>query len=211
MFCKKCGNEISDDSVYCNHCGTRQTPKKIVVEFNEPSLPSINQTTIRNGIFCIGRFLNKLFVSLKPLAIVLLISGIIATTAYYIAYYSYYYYHLPQEASDSEVELYQEKGISSREGYFLYGGIKKIPVTFHDFKNPSEILPNCKWEFDDELINRTDHRRWFCNNINETRKSYLEYKSESVASDYPYIAFGLCMLVYFVVLLLKFRKWLYKK
>ena len=24
MYCKKCGKEIPDDSIYCNHCGTRQ-------------------------------------------------------------------------------------------------------------------------------------------------------------------------------------------
>ena len=210
MYCKKCGKEIPDDSIYCNHCGTRQTPKKILVEFTEPSLPSLNGDSIRNGIFRIGRFLKKLIVSLKPLVIVLLISGIIATAAYYIAYYSYYCYHLPQEASDSEVKLYEEKGVSSREGYYIIAGAKQ-PVTFCDYKNPSEILPNCKWEFDDELINRTDYRRWFRNNINETRKSYLEYKSESVAFYYPYIAFGVCMFVYFVVLLLKFRNWFYKK
>lgn len=29
MFCKYCGKEISDDSIYCKHCGTLQDPQDI--------------------------------------------------------------------------------------------------------------------------------------------------------------------------------------
>lgn len=29
MYCKKCGNEIEDDSVYCNFCGDKIDKKNI--------------------------------------------------------------------------------------------------------------------------------------------------------------------------------------
>ena len=29
MYCKKCGNEIEDDSVYCNFCGAKIDKKNI--------------------------------------------------------------------------------------------------------------------------------------------------------------------------------------
>ena len=151
MYCKKCGKEIPDDSIFCNQCGARQTPKKIVVEFNEPSLPSINGDSIRNGIFSIGRCLKKWIISLKPLAISLLLVSLITGAAYGIAYYSYYLFNQPPEANLSEIVLYREKGISSYEDGFYSSG-HKISVTSYKYDNPSTILPNCKWDLDDDMI-----------------------------------------------------------
>jgi uncharacterized membrane protein YvbJ len=56
MYCKKCGKEIPDDSIYCNHCGTRQIPQKVTVEFNKPN---ISEDDVRKGIFSFISFLKK--------------------------------------------------------------------------------------------------------------------------------------------------------
>ena len=211
MYCKKCGKEVPDDSIYCNHCGTRQTPKKIVVEFNNPSIPSISEDSIRSGIFRFGRCLKKWIVSLKPLAIRLLLIGLITGAAYGIAYYSYYLFNLPQEANLSEIVLYREKGISSEENYFYCSG-QKISYTSHKYENPSTILHNCKWDLDDDMINFTGRSfNGDSTDINETRKEYLNYRSGEFAYNISLIAFGICLLHFFIRLFVSFRKWLYKK
>ena len=212
MYCKKCGKEIPNDSTYCNHCGTRQTPKKIVVEFNEPSLPSINGDSIRNGIFSIGRCLKKWIISLKPLAISLLLVSLIIGAAYGIAYYSYYLFNQPPEANLSEIVLYREKGISSYEDDFYLNG-EKFPHTSYKYENPSTILPNCKWDLDDDMMDASFTRgfKQEATNINDSRKSYLKYRSNDFASSISLIAFCICLLYYFIRLCFRFRKWLYKK
>ena len=207
MYCKKCGKEIPNDSIYCNHCGTRQTPKKIVVEFNEPSLPSFNGDSIRNGIFRFGRCLKKMIFSLKPLAISLLLISLFTGVSYGIAFLSYYLLKLPPKANESEIVLYKEKGISTK--YLPAGGRLIKPVTLYNYENPSKVLPNCKWDLDDHLTSY-----WFneySTNINNTRKKYLVYRSQDFAYSISLIAFCICLLYYFIRLCFRFRKWLYKK
>ena len=209
MYCKHCGKEIDNDSIYCNYCGTRQTPKKIVVEFTKLSLPSISEESIRNGIFSIGRYLKKWIITLKPLAISLLLIGLISGATYGIAYYSYYLFNLPPETSQSEIVLYREKGITSE--YHPAQG-KWLEHTSYKYENPSKILPNCKWDLDDAMMNAATS--WFKGentNINESRKEYLKDWSLDKAYEKSIIAFGICLLCYFIHLFLKFRKWLYKK
>lgn len=39
MFCKACGKEITDDSVYCSYCGTNQLVDKAEAEKSEKTEP----------------------------------------------------------------------------------------------------------------------------------------------------------------------------
>ena len=74
------------------------------------------------------------------------------------------------------------------------------------------ILPNCKWDLDDDMMNFTGTRfNGDSTDINETRKDYLKYKSGEFASYISLIAFGICLLYYFIRLFVSFRNWLYKK
>lgn len=203
MYCKKCGKDIPDDSVFCNHCGTRQTPKRIVVEFDKPF---ISEDSVRNGIFRIGRFL-------KPILIMLLSICIITGATYYITYYSFYYLHLPPEASSSEVELYREKGIITYESTITIQGVTKSYRSYR-YEKPCTILPNCKWDLDEELFCPPYHTNCFDKDdtdINKSRTVFLVYKSEEFAGKHSVIVLSICLLYYLIRLFVKFRNWLYKK
>lgn len=212
MYCKHCGKEIDDNSTFCKYCGTRQTPKKIVVEFTEPSLPSINGDSIRNGIFRFGRCLKKMIFSLKPLAISLLLISLFTGVSYGIAFLSYYLLKLPPKANESEIVLYREKGITTE--YHPAQGIRWPEFTTYNYENPSKVLPNCKWDLDDDLMMDGSTSYWFneySTNINNTRKKYLVSRSQDFAYSISLIAFCICLLYYFIRLFVRFRKWLYKK
>ena len=56
MYCKKCGKEIPNDSIYCNHCGTRQKPQNVSIGFKKPD---IKEDDVRNGILSSFAFIKK--------------------------------------------------------------------------------------------------------------------------------------------------------
>lgn len=209
MYCKKCGKEIPDDSIYCNHCGTRQIPKKIIVEFNKPTMPSINEDSIRSGIFRLFGFLRRCIVSLKPVVLHLLLIGLVCGATYVVVYYSYYRLNLPPQANLSEIALYSENRRvnildDNPPGTWTWQGTD-------NYRNPSEILPDCKWDLDDDMID--DKCRWFQEDfidVNQFRKEFLKHKAADNASFISLIGFCLCLLYYFIRLVIKFRKWLYK-
>ena len=68
MYCKKCGNQIDDDSVFCSHCGvklnqvnniknideekqvtsTNHTPSVITDKIKEDKMPLLPKALIKN-------------------------------------------------------------------------------------------------------------------------------------------------------------------
>jgi uncharacterized membrane protein YvbJ len=44
MYCKKCGKKIDDDSIYCTHCGTKQSNgiEKVISEEESNESPRGN-------------------------------------------------------------------------------------------------------------------------------------------------------------------------
>ena len=63
MYCKKCGEEIPNDSTYCNHCGTRQTPRKVTDVFN---ISNINEDNVRDSFLSAFSFAKWIWKHLYP-------------------------------------------------------------------------------------------------------------------------------------------------
>ncbi len=53
MYCKKCGKEIPDDSVYCNHCGARQVAEETALVKRH-----VSEDEVRKGILSFFSSLN---------------------------------------------------------------------------------------------------------------------------------------------------------
>lgn len=61
MFCQKCGNQISDDSVYCPNCGTAtttaNTPQQSAA--GQPIINIVNTNTNSGAMGAMGNAKNK--------------------------------------------------------------------------------------------------------------------------------------------------------
>ncbi len=84
MYCKKCGKLIADDSVYCNYCGAKQAPNKVI------KMPTLSEDGVRKVILIfiniikrIVAFIWKYF--LKVFLVFLVIWGITWLTIYCIS------------------------------------------------------------------------------------------------------------------------------
>ena len=212
MYCKKCGKEIPNESSYCNYCGTRQAPKKVVIEFKKPQI-IINEDKVRNGILGLGSFLKRFAIALKPLVYHLVLILLITGGSYAIAFVSFYLFKLPPKVDHEGIVLYRSEGVVPvyHPAGKWFNNLPREEYYSYDYKNPSLILPNYRWKYDSDLI---EHSRFFdeeATDINKTRKEYLVDKSLDFAYPVSVIVFGICVLFYIVRLFMKFRRWLYKK
>lgn len=111
MYCKKCGKEITEDSVYCKYCGARQTPQKITIEFNKPPL-KINEDLLRSIIFGLGRVLKRVCIILLPFVLRLIIGGIIAVITWNGIYYGMQWLYEPPVESIQSIQNFNQYGVS---------------------------------------------------------------------------------------------------
>jgi hypothetical protein len=103
--------------------------------------------------------------------------------------------------------MHNKKGISSREEYSIIKP-KRLETRYY-YKNPSMILPNCKWDMDDDMMDSEyKYSQYDRNlNINEARKHYLGERSDGMGAIMTASAFLLSMLFFIADLFLKIRKW----
>lgn len=110
MYCRKCGKEIAEDFIYCKHCGTKQISQKITIEFTKPSL-KVNEDSYRNLIFCIGRFLKKAYLCVRPLILRLIVWGIVALITWNGIYYGFQYLERYPTESVKSIQEFREHGV----------------------------------------------------------------------------------------------------
>ena len=112
MYCKKCGKEIIEDSIYCKYCGTRQTPQKITIEITKPSF-TLNGNILRNYIFNFGSFLKKVIICIYPLVIRLILWGIISLIVWNGVYYIFQYIEKPPIESSKNIQDFKKYGVTT--------------------------------------------------------------------------------------------------
>lgn len=113
MYCRKCGKEIADDSTYCKYCGTRQVPQKVTLEFNKPSF-NLNADFFRSLIFGFGRFVKKVCICLFPLALRLIIWGIVAAVVWHGVYHGFQWANKPPVESAESMQNFKKHGVVIR-------------------------------------------------------------------------------------------------
>ena len=111
MYCKNCGKEITDDSVFCKYCGTRQIPQKIILEFNKPSF-RLTGDFFRNLVFGFGRLLKKVCICLFPLVLRLAIWGVVAAVVWNGVYYGFQYTEKPPVESSTSISNFNKYGVT---------------------------------------------------------------------------------------------------
>lgn len=210
MYCKKCGKEIPDNSIYCNFCGTRQVSQNNIIKYIK-----LDSNGIRNVLFSVYINTKKIWAFCLPflIRIVLLILICWINNHIPLSWYQFSTENVPKE-SYANLQTFRKNCISVTEVYLNYGGGSKIKS--YDYKlidNPYKYLH--KWEYDEEVFNMlywvddmdvTTKREDVLENVERKRKQNIETVLGCIL--------GIYIIVYitkkFVIWTLSFRHWLYQ-
>lgn len=205
MYCKKCGKQIPDDSEYCNHCGTRQYPKKLDINIHAHT-PQFNQDTIRYFILRICRFIKSSVFLLWPLLKRILLLIILCCVVVGFATGAYYLVNKPAAVSPQQVEYFKNKCV----GDSIQAAVGRWPEhkIYYLKDNPYRYIN--EWKYD--CFDNSWALEQYCTyGINEHRKNILISRSWVFCDKVGGIFLVLSLLYLSIYLIISFKKWLLKE
>lgn len=204
MYCKSCGKEIPDNSIYCSFCGTKQISQNKYIKWNPDR--------IRNIIFSAITIIRKVWTFCRPFLIKAFIIFIICwgfgNTP--LSWYHFFIEDIPEE-SDADFQAFKKNCISVTKEYWKNGEIEYYQ--YHLIGNPYDYLH--RWEYDDKVFE----------NLYWIEDSHITTKREEVLEDIEYDRklnieailgwiLGIYLIIYItkklVIWTLVFKRWLYK-
>lgn len=210
MYCKKCGKEIPDNSIYCSFCGTKQISQNKYIEYIK--YIKWNPNIIRNIIFSIIVIIKKVKTLCLPFLIKILIICTICCGIEYspLDWYQFFTEDIPEE-SYVDYQEFKRNCVSVTKEYLRNGELEFYQYNL--IRNPYDYLH--RWEYDEKVFN----------NINWVKDSYITTEREYVLADIEQnrkqniecalwwilgIYFIVCITKKLVMWTLAFKNWLYK-